>query len=445
MGVREEGITGSAKTRPNTSGGWDRKTDSSLDRLVTLKVRRNLRFYKNNAELYANLRVEKGLDPAPKYIVGPVGFTDRKDPFNWSWLPPNAGAFSFYKGGKRGRPWAYIFLHSFGYGWDYHQYRKNRRLLNPPGDQYGSHPSRMFAAINQLCARDVNANKKSSIHCIISRAGDIIMSVDINDKAWHGGGTSFLKRRVRSNNSLTVGIELEPALGRTSLKQRATLQNYTDRQMLSLAIFCKKLMSARAIGYNVISKKFGGWQWNSSSKSWSGPISGSPRVQTDSLTSGFVQHLDVHEKKLDARAQFDIALGTEGSGWDQLFGLINKLRFYNLNTEVWATSIPDISKTSAAELAKAMLSADGTVKAVLQTHWDSERGFMRAAAIQAQGRRAHYKEALGQNAATSDLLSKGVAQITKSISRAVAAAKAMSGDIPQYDFKTGLWSDGNPQ
>jgi len=174
-------------------------------------------------------------------------------------------------------------------------------------------------------------------------------------------------------------------------------------------------------------------------------VQGSARDQTDAFNSGFVQHLELQEGKLDARGQFSIAPGAEGSGWDQLFGLINKLRFFNLNTEVWAKSIPDITKTSAAELATAMLSADGTVKAVLQTHWDSERGFMRAASIQAQGRRTHYKNALGQNAATSSFLSRGVAQITKSISRAVAEAKAMSGTIPQYDFKTGLWNDGNPQ
>jgi len=445
VGVRQEGITGSSLSRPNTSGGFDRKTDASLDRLVTLKIRRNLRFYRNNAELYANLRVEKGLDPAPKFIVGPVGFTDRKDPFNWSWLPPSAGAFSFYKGGKRERPWAYIFIHSFGYTWDYHQFKVNRRLLMPPGDQYGSHPSRVFAAVNQLCARDNNANGKSSIHCIITRAGDIIMSVDINDQAWHGGGTSFLKRRSRSNNTWTVGIELEPRIGRTSIKRKATLQNYTDRQMLSLAIFCKKLMSARAIGYNLISKKFGGQQWDSNAKTWGNVVQGPVKSQTDAFNSGFVQHLDVHEKKTDAAAQFDIAPGSPGSGWDQLFGLIHKVRYFNLQTEVWTPTVPDISQTSASELSTAMLSADGTVKAVLQTHWDSERGFTRAAAIQAQGRRNHYKSALGQNAATSDFLSKGAANLTKSVSRVIAAAKAMSGTIPQYDFATGLWNDGNPQ
>lgn len=456
MGAREEGTGGGSLTRPQ-QGTWSYKGKRfTYEQLMARFVRQELTRFRENAEAYANLRVQKRTSAVPKQIISNVGFSDRTDPFIWSWLPPAPGAYKTTPSGKT-RDWSYIFIHSFGYAIDLAAFRANPRRLAPPGDEYGHNPLRVMAAVRQLCVtQDMNRPRggKASIHAIITRRGDIIMSVDLNDKAYHGGGQKFkggpgwfyTSKPYQDNSGWSVGIELEPAMARPAPGRAAELVNYTDRQMLSLAIFCKKLMTINPnIKFNVLSRFHGGWQWNQSTKTWASVAPGSITNQGNALGSGFVQHIDVHYSKLDARGQFAVAPGQKGSGWDQLFGLITRVRDFNLSTEVYSKGLPDLSKTSAAELTSLLTQSDGGQRAVLQTQWDSERAFSRASSMQAQQRREHYKAALGQNAASHDVINKSASTIGKMITRFQGAVKAISGEIQQYNFKNGLWTDGKPQ
>lgn len=455
-GPREEGVGGGSLKRQGTAGTWKvRGKRYTYEQLIGRFVRQELKTFRENAAIYANLRTKKKANAIPKQIISPVGFTDRTDPFIWSWLPPSIGAYRPYPTRKE-RKWTYIFIHSFGYSIDYAAFKRNPRLLAPPGDEYGHNPLRVMGAVRQLCTlQDMSRppGSRASIHAIITRRGDIIMSVDLNDIAYHGGGSKptgggwfYTSKPYRSNSTWSVGIELEPALARPAPGRSARLVNYTDRQMLSLAIFCKKLMTIKPeIQYNVLSRFYGGWQWNPSSKTWASVAPGSITSQGNAMGSGFVQHIDVHYKKGDARGQFAVAPGQPGSGWDQLFGLIQKVRSFNLGTEIYTKGLPDLSKTSAAELTGLLTQSDGGQRAVLQTQWDHDRAFSRASSMLVQQRRAHYKAALGQNAASHDVVNKSASTIGKMITRFQATVKALSGDVQQYNFSTGLWTDGKPQ
>lgn len=432
---------------------WDAPiSDKTLDQVLTRTVSSLQKAFRDNCRVYANARVAGGAAPTPQHIISAVGLTDRTDAFTWAYLPPNAGG---YKPMPQGfdRPWSYIMLHSFGYSWDYYQLgvpqgkvgkRTNppggfKQRLTPPGDKYGHHPDRWMAGIRQLCGQIPPQPKSArvSVHFCISRRGDVVVSCDMNDVAYHGGGD--LQISSRGNNYVTVGFELEPALARATPGGPVSIVPFTDRQMLALAIVCKKISSARPIAQTYISKK-----------------NGSVLAQIASNPSGFIRHTDVFSKKVDASGQFDLLPGEKGtsgwlknriSGWDQLWGLMNKLRSFDLATEVFTETLPDVMAMTGRQLGQMMRSSvlEGQ-RLIVQSSWDRQKSFSRAVSMQAQTRKAHYRQALGQNATLNDIVGKVGAQLTKlagALSGVQVSEMSMNGEAMSFNFTTGTWFVGS--
>lgn len=439
--VRTEGFTSNRNAGPFVSGvlGSDAIAQLLGDKMGRLGGR-----FAQNAEHYLNARARKGRTPQPEYILSPVGITDHPQKFGWSWIPPARGVYRVWPKGKI-RPWTYLFIHSFGYTWDNWYLNKNRKRRFPPGDEYGHHPGRWFGGIRQLCALNTDPTKKkqgnASIHFCISRRGDVLVSVDANDMAWHGGGT--VSYTPKGNNYYSIGFELEPALGRYKYhngKLSSTkVLPYPDKQMLALALVCKKLVTYRgAIKEVYITKQ-----------------KGSVRAQANKHGSGYIAHIDVHDKKLDPRGQFSILEGQVGgyspnpfmkglkSGWDQLWKLMRPMRFA-LATDIFVKDVAVGDFSNMTDISVAMMkTTNAGQRAMVQQQRDRLLALRRASSMQAQERRFVYKQATGQATTMTDVVAKSTARVTKQVQRfSVASVKGVGGPVQTFDFDTGTWKVG---
>lgn len=419
--------------------------DDDVEKLISKKTRSSLRQYQRNAETYANVRVAAGVEPTPRYILSPKGITDHPQKFTWSYFPP---ALSGYRVLKKGfsRPWSWIMLHSFGYSWDLKYLNFNKKRLYPPWDEYQHNPSRWFAAVNELCSPDgvIRKPKKvqTSIHFCISRRGDVLCSVDLNDKAVHAGGDLRMSSKY-TNNTLTVGIELEPALARyKDAKGNVTgpyILPYTDRQMLALSIVCKKLKV-----YNPKIENY-----------YASKKNGSVRDQVAAHTGGFIQHSDVNSAKLDGGSMFDIPVGTYGhsanpflsktrSGWDTLWELMAKHNF-NYATDLFIEPADDSSFKDVSDISVALLKVRNQGQyAVLQTQKDAAVSLQRAQRMQKQTRKDVYKKSLAQAKVQSDVINEKTVIATKQV-RKMDKDSVTKFDNPllSYSFTTGTWFYGD--
>lgn len=442
--VRQEGFSSNRNAGPFVSDVLDTTT---ISQLLGKRMTQMSGLFAQNAEHYLNTRVQKGRSPKPEYILSDVGLTDHPQKFSWAWLPPNRGVYTVWSQGQI-RPWSYIFLHSYGYMWDLSYLRRNKQRRFCPGDKYGHHPTRWYAGIRQLCALNTDPQKKrqggASIHFCISRRGDVVVSVDVNDIAWHGGGVRGVDTPFtsRGNNYYSIGFELEPALARYKYSN-GTLSNplllpYPDRQMLALAIVCKKLTTYRTGIREVYLTK----------------QNGSVRTQADEYGSGYLTHKDVNSNKSDPGSQFDILPGEKGvsntnpwmqglkSGWDQLWDLMRPMRFA-LATDIF---VEDIESPFAdlTELSTAMMKTLNTgQRAVVGQQRDRLNALRRASMMQAQKRYDIYKKATSSAVTMIDKIAKNVANITKQIQRFdVTNVQGVGGDVQSFDFTTGTWKIG---
>lgn len=443
--VRTEGFTSNRNAGPFVA---DELNADAIASLMGKKMGRLGDRFAKNAEHYLNARARKGRSPQPEYILSPVGITDHPQKFGWSWIPPTRGVYRVWGKGKI-RPWTCIFLHSYGYSWDLGYLRRNRSRRFPPGDENGFHPSRWYAGIRQLCALNTDPTKKrkggASIHFCISRRGDVVVSVDVNDMAWHGGGKRGVDTPMTSkgNNYYTVGFELEPALGRYKYSNgrlsRPLILPYPDKQMLALAIVCKKLVTYRGnIPEVYLTKK-----------------NGSVRQQWEQYKAGYTTHSDVNSGKLDPRGQFDIlpgAIGTASpnpwmkglkSGWDQLWGLMRPMRFA-LATDIFVKDVAKGDFANMADLSVAMMkTTNAGQRAMVQQHRDRLLALKRASSMQAQERRYVYKQATSHATTMTDVIAKGTANVTKQVQRfSVAGVVGIGGPVQTFDFETGTWKVG---
>jgi len=333
-------------------------------------------------------------------------------------------------------------LHSFGYSLDYYYLGIDKKKkgkvggqfkLRPPGDVYGHDPKRWFAGVQELTrSKDHSIGSKErrvSIHAMISRRGDIVVSCDLNDTAWHGGGDPMYA--MPANNGNTVGIELEPCLGRNAPGGPHYLLNYTSRQMLCLAVYCKKLSMAcpkGPISQHVVSRA----------------RKGSPEPQVAASLTGWIQHKDVSTKKSDAGAQFDIAPGTRGSGWDQLWQAMAKIRC-TLATDVYmdpaATAVVLSNAAAFANFSVLLSQTTNPAQraALIQLHYASQ-GVNRSLTMQTRPRYLESYAALGQVRSTHDYIAGKTAKVVQMAARFdTSLLKGVSGGHV-YDEETGLWS-----
>lgn len=440
---------------------------NEIDRVIGKRMRDLQRYFNLNIEAYRGVRESAKLSADPRYVLSGEGLTNHPQKFNWAYLPPSEGCYRVTPRGKL-RPWSWLFFHSFGYTWDYGWYLNNPNGRQPPGDANGHHPDRWFAGITQLCGLTLEKPRppegRTSIHCCVSRRGDVVWSVDANDVAFHGGGE--IQMTKFGNNEVSIGFELEPALSKPRLPngkyKSAALMPYTDRQMLALAIVCKKLETAQPAIKHFYARR----------------ENGSIRQQVAANGGGYIQHRDVfypsdsaeaavfEQKarqrsqgakgrltKVDATAQFDILPGERGlpsndflktaiSGWDQLWNMMDKMRF-NLATDVFVTRLDPSEFKGISDLSAAMArSSNPGQRALLQSQRDKLVSLQRANNMQAQDRRALYKQAEGQATTLSSITGKSSAQTAQQANALASKPTAVSGSILTYDYDTGTWKVG---
>ncbi|MHC4619228.1 MAG: N-acetylmuramoyl-L-alanine amidase [Planctomycetota bacterium] len=473
---REEGVG-----QPRIEADWRKSPPLSVGAIsATMRkyLGRYTKHFKENERIYANIRARAGTSPKPRYILSDIGIVSNnginKDKFSWMYLPPVGGAYNVTPQGKI-RPWTYIFFHSFGYIWDrYHMglsrhkgRRGLRKVLAPPGDEFGHHPSRWFAGVKEMTKNPElsrGAARKVSIHFCISRRGDVIVSTDLNDIAWHGGGRFI---HPRNNNIVSVGFELEPQRIRLKPYGRAITAPFTTPQMTALAIVCKKLDTWRPTKQVYITRR--------------SATSHNDFAQTKRLAqqhgSGYIQHSDVSPVyvnsagkrrggKVDAGAQFNILPGEKarigsaawhgeginssngdgdwrGSGWTELWELMKRVRKFRAADQLFVTSIPSVEFALMKEFAEALQKSNSGQRSVLTAAQDRVAGLRRAANMQSRKRRATYAKAMTHGTA----LSTTVALTTAAVSKVLASfdtsnLKAPTGDVLTYDYETGTWRVG---
>src|SRR5512136_497194 len=141
---------------------------------------------KKNAEVYANARAQSRLTAKPNQILSEIGFKEHPLRLSLVYYPPRPGEYKVMPN-KKLRPWRYICLHVGDTGWDKTYLNRTSGVAQPPGDENGHNEARWARIIQQyiLPQDSTKTRNPCSTHYCVSRKGDVIASVDLNDIAYH--------------------------------------------------------------------------------------------------------------------------------------------------------------------------------------------------------------------------------------------------------------------
>ena len=332
-------------------------------------------------------------------IISEVGLTGAPYNFTWEYIPPADGGWRTYPGV---RPWNFIALHSLAATADDRELNRNKKLLFPrkyPIDKYGHNPAK-WATAQRIFFYDPGvrrvAGRNVGIHFMVSRRGDVIVSAGLNDIAHHMAGTEGI---FGGRNPATVGIELELLRYRKVAGGPILFNPYPERQLLALAIILRKIEAVRPIKRQHISTR-------------NGPL----LPQTKAAGSGYVIHSEVKPaNRKDPGAQFNIPQGQPGSGWDQLFGLMSKIRSFNLATEVFVQNLNPAENKSVPAIASALPMANAGSQAALRAVWAQANALRRATAMANQGRQHRSSSALAQISTITDRVTAATAALLNTV------------------------------
>jgi hypothetical protein len=398
---------------------------------------------------YLNARAQKGLgDGAPNYILSDFRFKDFNFPV--SWIPPRPRGFAVVKKGWI-RKWQFIVFHCFGETYDWWWLRRHRGLISVPTDVHGHNPKRFMGAVRYLTLWD-GGKKTVSVHFNISRRGDFISNVDLNDIAYASGGSL---RLPFNKNRHSIGFELESHLARhiyrtTKKTRRVYRQPYSQRQLLCLAVALRKIHSWRKVIR--IEPLFTQAEMAAAFRAKAG---------------GCLMHRQLHPgKRTDPGAQFNIPKGSRAdfgsslwngtgtstrgpgpsmrSGWDDLDEKFQKIRAVNPATQAFQKPLTpsDVRLAQASEIVN--LTAHVGQRTAARVGRGRLAAFSRSESMQAQTRRNIYAKAAAGNASLSALIGKANAVTSAVIRRFDLSVVTGIDDAVMYDEQTGLWEDGAP-
>lgn len=450
---------GSSRTSPKVAD-FQELTPSNADQMLRRELNSHQRTMAKTASYYANDRIAKGLKALPQYILSDYLFKEYGFPV--SWIAPNPRGYLLVPPGSL-RRWIFTVFHSFGGSFDWGFLKKNRGALSVPVDTDGHNPRRFMAAMRYLtdwCPDTARA----AVHFGISRRGDFISSVDLNDIAHASGGNLELPF---SKNVYSIGFEFEEHIARyipgKGATRQAYRQPYSSKQILSLAIALKKINTWRA----VIADRNGNTVPYLSNRE---EIVAAYNARTGGNVGGFLQHVDIHPgQRTDVGAQFMIPKGqkaafgsplwnvtgpdphaqsTRGpgpvmeSGWDTLERFYKKLRGVKLATQVFKTPLADVDLALAK--ASYILNMQGGPAQGLATKAGRDRlaGLSRSSQMQQQTRQGLYNKAAATNVALSATIGRANTVISTVIRKFdIAAVKGVSGAV-MFQEEAGTWEDG---
>lgn len=431
----------------------------------------------SNARHYANVRQEAGLPGKPRYIVSDFGLVSYNGydhrRFTWTYIPPQSASVNVWPQGKI-RPWTYVFVHSFG-GY-FNQLRMwprsqncpkcsgNNNLLFLTNDKYGHLNKRWMGGLRPLTrSRGLDPNaRRVSIHFCVSRRGDVVVSADLNDTAWHAGGGVL---GFNSNNAVSIGFELEEDLIRAKRGGRTYVAPYTEPQLIALAIVMKKIETFRPIKHVYITKRAPGVDDD---------LGRATRLSQKYL-SGYVQHSDVSlpSQRTDAAAQFNLLPGRGGefgssrwngtgyredngiawrdprsgityhkmkSGLDQLWGYMARVRKFDLATQVFAAEIPSLETALLGDLYVALQSSNKGQQALLRSHMKKVWALRRSINMEAKKRATLYGKAQDRGTKLYDILARMSANVSRIVSGFDASnLPSPQGPVQSFNEDTGTW------
>lgn len=450
---------GSNRTTPKVAA-FQTLTRANADQMFRRELNSHQRTMAKTASYYANDRIAKGLKALPQYILSDHLFKEYG--FPTSWLAPNPRGYWLTPPGGI-RRWIFTVFHSFGGSFDHKFLDKNRGVVSYPVDTDGHSPRRFMAAMRYLTAWCPNT-ARAAVHFGISRRGDFVSSVDLNDIAHASGGNLELPF---SKNVYSIGFEFEehvaryiPGKGVVKTKYR---QPYSSKQILCLAVTLKKINTWRA----VIADKSNNMVPYLTDYT---AIVNAYNNRTTHGVGGFLQHVDIHPgQRTDAGAQFMIPKGkfadfgsplwnvtgsnphsasTRGpgprmeSGWDTLERFYKKLRGVKLATQVFKTPLTDVD----LQLAKAsyLLNMQGGPAQGLATKAGRDRlaGLARSSQMIQQSRRTLYGKAAATNIALSATIGRANTVISTVLRKFdISAVKGVTGAV-MFEESTGTWEDG---
>jgi len=226
------------------------ETTQDLTQKLMAKWRNELQ---KNAEVYANVRAQSSRNAKPNQIISTVGFADNPQRLTCVYYPPRPGTYKVFPD-KRLRPWRYIALHVGDTGWDKAYFKRSATAVQAPGDESGHNPERWTRLLQQyiLSAEAGKSATLYSAHYIVSRRGEVVASVDLNDIAYHMPKTFPKLFSDKDNNYATVGIVFEPCYVRLAPNSNLSLLEFSARQQAALAVLIKKLTTVYPIELVVI-------------------------------------------------------------------------------------------------------------------------------------------------------------------------------------------------
>jgi hypothetical protein len=432
-------------------------TNADVDRNLRKYLNRHQRTLAQNASYYANRRINKGLKGLPQYILSDYRFRDYGFPV--SWMAPNPSGYAIVKKGSL-RRWIFTVFHSFGGSFDWGFLRRNRGAISVPTDVNGHNPRRFIGAMRYLTSVSKTGTVRACVHFGISRRGDWISSVDLNDIAYASGGSlpvGFNK------NAYSIGFEFEEHLARhiygtNKRTRRVYRQPYSKKQILCLAIGLKKINTWRS----VIGDSSGIVPWL--------PDRSSIVAAYKARNGGFIQHLTIHPgKRTDTGAQFLVSKGqkirfgssawnassgdptlstTNGpgplleSGWDTLERYYNKIRGVKRETQVFKAPLTsvDLQLAKASEIVNVTSSRAQNIAA--RAGRDRLAGLSRSARMQQQSRRSLYNKAAATNVALSGTIGRANTVVSSVLRKMdLTGVQGVTGAV-MFDEVEGAWEDG---
>jgi hypothetical protein len=434
-------------------------TSADVDRNLRKYLNRHQRTLSRNAAYYANDRVRRGLEALPQYILSDYRFRDYGFPV--SWMAPNPSGYAVVKKGAI-RRWIFTVFHSFGGSYDWGILRAYPGATSAPTDVNGHNPRRFIGAMRYLTA-NVSPDHRPARACVhfgISRRGDWVSSVDLNDIAYASGGNLPLGF---NKNAYSIGFEFEEHLARhiygTKKKTRRVYrQPYSKKQILCLAVGLKKINAWRS----VIGDRNGMVPWL--------PDRSSIISAYKARNGGMLQHLTIHPgKRTDPGAQFLAPKGkkirfgssawnasdgdpsrnlTNGpgllleSGWDTLERYFLKVRGVRRETQVFRAPLTsvDLELAKASEIVNVTQSRAQNIAA--RAGRDRLAGLSRSAQMQGQSRRSLYNKAAATNVAFSGTVARANTVISSVLRKVdLTAVQGVTGAV-MFDEVEGVWEDG---
>jgi hypothetical protein len=430
-------------------------TPADADQILRQQMAEYQRTTALTASYYANARVARGLTEIPQYILSDYRFRDHG--FAVSWMPPRPGGYRLTKKGVI-RPWLFVAFHCFGGSFDIKFLRKHRGAISVPTDENGHSPRRFMAAMRYLTFIGSGA-KQVGIHFGISRKGDFVSSVDLNDVAHATGGVIPFPF---SKNSASIGFEFETheariIYGTNKPTQRIYRQPYSNKQIMSLAIGLKKINAWR----RVIAPD------GKTMEPWLTTPNEILRAY-QAGTGGMIQHFTVSPAtRTDAGAQFNarkgemIRFGSDRwnginpdanpsngpgpelpSGWDTLEKYFREIRDVKPETQVFKAPLTSVDLQLARASEVVGLVGGGGRGIAARTGRDRLAALSRSAQMQQQTRGTLYNKAAATNVALAAVIGKSSGVVSSVLQKFDASGvEGVSGAV-MFNEATGLWEDG---